>query len=313
MKYSIVVPIYNDAYLATEFVSEFQSVFQLFLQKDEIKEDVELIFVNDGSSNNSIETLISLSEQFGFIKLIDLSRNFGQHIALTCGYQNASGDFVGMLNVDMQDPPSEIPKLIKYLIDGEYDIVFGLVERRKTSLFNRLTSNVFNSVLYFLTKTKTPLNVATIRIMNRKFLNAYNQLKEKSRYLPGLENWLGFKHGFLPIEHRERRVGKSSYNFRKRMLMAIDSIISFSDYPLRMIIKIGFIIAFLGFLMILALIVSKLYFIDFQRGYISLVSIIVFLGGMQMMVIGFASLYIGRILKETQNRPLYVVNEKYNF
>jgi dolichol-phosphate mannosyltransferase len=313
MQYSLIVPIYNDGDLAAEFSKTFEIVFQNFLNTRDISESTELIFVNDGSSNNSIDYLTRLTEEFRFVKVIDLSRNFGQHIALSCGYRYAKGEYVGMLNVDMQDPPSEIPNLIQFLIEGKFDIVFGLVEKRNTSIINRLTSKTFNIVLNYLTKSNTPLNVATIRVMNRKFVNAYNQLHEKSRYLPGLENWLGFKHGFLSINHQVRMKGRSSYTFKKRLMMAVESIISFSDYPLLIIVKLGISIALTGFLLIVYLLISSLYFMEYQKGYISLISIIIFLGGTQISVIGFASLYIGRILREAQGRPLYVVNEKYNF
>lgn len=313
MQYSMIVPIYNDGYLAEAFCVEYEKEFQKFLNTDLIHNDTELIFVNDGSKNDSIEHLIKLSKEKKFVKVIDLSRNFGQHIALSCGYKLAAGDYVGMLNVDMQEPPSEIPKLLKFIKENKFDIVYGLSDERKTSFINRITSKSFAFVLNYLTNSKMPLNVTTLRIMNRKFVDAYNSLTEKSRYIPGLETWIGFKHGYLPVIHKEREVGKSSYNFSKRLKMAIESIISFSDYPLRLIVGFGCLVAIVGFLLTTFLLISKLFFIDYQAGYTTTISLITFLGGIQIMVIGFASLYIGRILKEVQNRPLYIINEKFNF
>jgi dolichol-phosphate mannosyltransferase len=313
MRYSFIVPIYNDAYLAESFCINFESVFQEYTIEKEISNQVELIFVNDGSKNNSLDLLIDLSTKFRFVKVINLSRNFGQHIALSCGYQYAKGDYVGMLNVDQQDPPSELIKLIDFMKSHNHDIVFGLADRRKTSFINRLTSNIFNYLLNFLTRSKTPLNVTTARVMNRKFTDAYNLLSEKTRYLPGLENWLGFSHGYLPIKHTERAVGKSSYNFKKRLDMAIESILSFSDYPLRLITTFGFVISVVGFLVTIILLFAKLFFMDFQPGFATTISLITFFAGIQILVIGVASLYIGRILKEVQNRPLFIVRDKYNF
>lgn len=313
MQFSFIVPIYNDGYLVESFCKEFNTVFQNYLVIKNIESDVELIFVNDGSKNDSLNDLIFASKNFLFVKVIDLSRNFGQHIALSCGYQNAKGDFVGMLNVDQQEPPSQLPILINYLLNEKLDIVFGTFEQRKTSFINRTTSKIFSNILNYLTQSKTPNNVTTARVMNRKFVNAYNQLSEKSRYLPGLEIWLGFKHGFTPIIHTERKLGKSSYNFKKRIVMAIDAVLSFSDFPLRLIVGLGSIVAIVGFLLTAFLIISKLFVADYQPGYTTTVSLITFLGGIQIMVIGFASLYIGRILKEVQNRPLYIINETYNF
>ena len=309
----MVVPIYNDGYFAEAFCFEYEKEFQKYLGKDQIETDVELIFVNDGSKNDSIDYLIKLSEEKKFVKVIDLSRNFGQHIALSCGYQNAKGQYVGMLNVDMQEPPSEIPKLLDFIKEKNFDIVYGLSDERKTSFVNRVTSKSFAFLLNHLTNSQMPLNVTTLRIMNRKFVDAYNSLSEKSRYIPGLETWLGFKHGYLSIIHKERDIGKSSYNFRKRLAMGMESIISFSDYPLRLIVGFGCIIALIGFLLTVFLLISKLFFANIQAGYTTTISLITFIGGIQIMVTGFASLYIGRILKEVQNRPMYIINEKFNF
>ncbi len=313
IKYSFVVPIYNDGYLADEFCAEFEKVFKTYLKTELISSEVELIFVNDGSPNNSILTLRDLPSKYGFVKVLGFSRNFGQHIAVSAGYDHASGEFVGMLNVDMEDHPSQIPKVLEYMKEHSYDLVTGIRKERHDTWLNKTTSMMFNYVLNKLTGQNVPLNLATLRVMNRTFTNAYNSLKEKSRFIPGLENWLGFSHGYLEIEHRPRKKGKSSYNFSRRLKMAMDSIISFSDLPLRITAAFGFIIAIVGFVLILALIALKICLINFQAGYLSTISAIVFIGGIQIMVIGTASLYIGRILREVQNRPLYIVKEKINF
>jgi dolichol-phosphate mannosyltransferase len=312
MLISFVVPIYNDGYLAEAFCDNYEATFQEYLNTQDITNQVELIFVNDGSKNDSMRFLIDLAAKKKFVKVINFSRNFGQHIALSCGYQYASGQYIAMLNVDQQEPPSELPKLIEHLKTNHYDIVYGLTDVRKTSFVNKITSNLFNLILNFLTQSNTPLNVTTARVMNRKFTNAYNALTEKTRYLPGLETWLGFSHGYLPIKHTERAVGKSSYNLKKRLNMALESILSFSDYPLRLITTFGFFISATGFLLIILLLIAKLFFIDFQPGFATTISLITFLAGMQILVIGVASLYIGRILKEVQNRPLFVVKDTYN-
>jgi len=313
IQFSFVVPIYNDASLAADFCTEFQATFSNYLKKDDINEDVELIFVNDGSTNDSIHILKLLPSTFQFVRIIDLSRNFGQHIALSCGYQHCKGSYVGMLNVDMQDPPNQIPLLIDHMKINELDIVFGLRNFRDDSWIDKTTSKIFNYTLNKLTGYEAPLNTTTLRIMNRKFVDAYNSLTEKSRYIPGLEAWIGFKHGYLPTTHQKRKSGKSSYNFRKRIRMALDSIISFSDLPLKLIAYFGIAIAIIGFLLNIFLFISKLFFINYKAGYTSTVSIIIFIGGIQILVIGLAALYIGRILKEVQNRPLYIINDKYNF
>jgi glycosyltransferase involved in cell wall biosynthesis len=313
MKYSFVVPIYNDGELADDFCSEFESVFRGFLKKDDISADAELIFVNDGSFNNSMELLIEVSGKYNFVKAIELSRNFGHHIAISCGYEYAIGDYVGMMDVDMEDPPAEIPKLLNYIEQNDVDMVSGLRVKREGPLTTRLTSYLFNIMLTRLTGYNIPANTSGLRIMNRKFINAYKSLSEKSRFLPGLEMWLGFKRGYVSTEHKVRQRGKSSYNFKRRVLLALDSILSFSDVPLKIIVFLGLGTVILGVLMNLVLVLVNIFGVKIQHGYTSTISIIVFLGGIEILVTGLGSLYIGRILKEVQNRPLYIVRNKYNF
>jgi dolichol-phosphate mannosyltransferase len=313
LQYSFVVPIYNDGKLAESFCQEFLKVFQGYLKETDIEKHVELIFVDDGSTNDSFDELVKITQKYNFSRIIQLSRNFGQHIALSCGYRNSTGQYVGMLNVDMEDPPNEIPNLIERIKKGNCDIVHGLRKKPAGPLLNRISSNSFHLVLNFLTGHRVPLNVSTLRVMNRRFANSMNAFTENSRYLPGLELWLGFKREYIPIAHQLRKQGKSSYNFIKRLKMAFESVISFSDLPLRLVATFGFIIAALGFVLTGYMIISKLFLVNVRPGYTSTVSLIVFLGGVQIFVIGLGSLYIGRILKEVQNRPLYVVRDSVNF
>jgi dolichol-phosphate mannosyltransferase len=312
-RYSIVVPIYKDGDLADEFCLELDRVFREYLGTDDIAESTEVIFVNDGSPDNSTEALRKVCQKWRFARAVTLSRNFGQHVALSCGYEHARGEFVASLNVDMQDPLAEVVKLLDRIEKRDVDIVIGLRRHRRDSFSKHVTSVLFHYVLSKLTGYPIPTNMATVRVMNRQFVDAYNSLSEKSRFLPGLESWLGFRRGFVEIEHAERKVGKSSYNFTKRFVLALDSIISFSDLPLRMVVLVGSCIAVVGLLLTVALVIQKLFFVDLQAGYTSTVAIVVFLGGVQILVVGLASLYIGRILKEVQNRPLYVVEQRIGF
>ncbi len=304
---SIVTPIYNDSYLAEEFA---QACLELDLGNYYLS---EIIFIVDGSGIKDEIEIKKVCSTNPRIRALYFSRNFGQHIALSAGYKESTGDFVCMINVDQQDPPSQISKLLQYQGKHSLDIVYGLRETRKDSLIKSFTSSAFNFVLNKLTGDNTPLNVATIRIMNRAFVDAYNQLVEKSRYLPGLEFWLGFERGYVETEYHERLKGKSSYNFSKRMGMAIESIISFSDLPLRWTAISGMIMGLVGFIILLALILLKLFVLDFQHGFTSTIAAILLVGGIQIFVIGIASIYIGRVLKEVQNRPLYIIKDKINF
>jgi glycosyltransferase involved in cell wall biosynthesis len=310
--YSFVVPIYNDGYLAGPFCKEFQRVFSGYLGSEDISGLVELIFVNDGSSEESSSELKVVASRFPFVRVINLSRNFGQHVAISCGYQYARGNVVGMMNADMQESPEEIPKLLHALQSEDADIVFGLRRSRAGAKMNSFTSRLFGVLLNKLTGYEVPLNVSTLRVMRRRFVDAYNSLGESCRYLPGLESWLGFKRGYVEIEHHARTLGKSSYDFGRRLKMASEAIISFSDLPLRITVAAGFVVVLLGFALTLALVLQRFFFAEVLLGYTSTIAIVVFLGGVQLMVIGLASLYIGRILREVQRRPVYLIKSTIN-
>jgi dolichol-phosphate mannosyltransferase len=306
--FSLVVPIYNDGYLAEEFCSDFEQVFQRYLGKSSIEDDVEVIFVNDGSRDDSFLTLRDVvCEKFKFAKAVDLSRNFGQHVAASAGYRFARGDYVGYVNVDREDPPSELVRLLDAVRSGEHDFAGGCYRKRDVRFLNRVTSKTFMWLLNELTGYSVPLDMAAARVMNRRFIDAYNALTEKSRYLPGLESWLGFRRTWIPIDHRPRTRGKSSYNFRRRLALAFDAIVSFSDLPLKLAVALGAVVALLGFAMSLYLIIQKVLFADIQPGYTSTTCLIVVMGGVHIFVLGLASIYIGRILREVQGRPLFVV------
>lgn len=311
MEYSFVVPIFNDGALAADLCLRFEEVFAAYVGRPDIAEDVELIFVDDGSRDDSVALIKALCDQHAFVKGVALSRNFGQHIAVSCGYRHARGRYVGMFNVDQEDPPDQLPVLLDAVRGGTYDIVGGLYSRRDVPLLSRLTSHVFNVTLNRLTGYDAPINASTCRVMTRRFVDAYNSLSERSRYIPGLELWLGFKYGRVPVRHQRRRVGKSSYNFSRRWRMALESIISFSDFPLRLAMRFGVTVAVLGFLTTLGLIIDKLFFVTFLPGYLSILTAVVCLVGLQIMFTGLVALYIGRILAEVQGRPLYIVRETY--
>jgi glycosyltransferase involved in cell wall biosynthesis len=311
MNYSFVVPIFNDGALAREFCREIATTFRAYLGHDDLAREVEVIFVDDGSANDSPQLLKQVCDEYPFAKLVLLSRNFGQHIAISAGYRAASGKYVGMLNVDQEDPPRNLPQLIDALRQSECDIAGGRYERRSGPIVTRATSYLFHTMLNRLTGYKTPVNGTTMRVMTRRSVDVYNSLTENSRYLPGLEMWLGLRYVWVQVERQSRRAGKSSYNFRRRLRMAIASIISFSDFPLRLAVKVGFAMAMLGMLIGGATVTDKLFFHNLLPGYTSTIAITVFLGGIQIVVTGIASLYIGRILAEVQGRPLFVVREIY--
>jgi glycosyltransferase involved in cell wall biosynthesis len=310
---SLVVPIYNDGALAEEFCEDVEAVFQRVLGTEAIEGEVEVIFVNDGSRDESFTLLRDVvCARFKCARVVDLSRNFGQHVAISAGYRHAKGDYVACLNVDREDPPDQIPLLLEIIEKGEHDFVGGRYRQRDVPFFNRLTSRFFMWFLNRLTGYEVPIDMASLRIMNRRFVDAYNSLTERSRYLPGLESWLGFRRTWVLIDHRKRTRGKSSYNFKRRFQLAFETILSFSDLPLRISVVLGTLVAFIGFAMNAFLVITKLFFENVATGFTATVSIIVLMGGVQILVMGVAGLYIGRVMREVQGRPLYVVRTTHN-
>jgi glycosyltransferase involved in cell wall biosynthesis len=306
-KYSFVVPIYGDGCLAEDYCLALQRQMLAIVGEKDLAAEIELIFVNDGSPNDSQRYLEDMSRRFSWVRVIELSRNFGQHIAISCGYQFARGQFIGMMDVDMQDPPDQIPLLLAPLIEDKCDITIGLRAQREERWSERITSYAFHSLLNWLTGARSPINIATMRMVNRRFLNAYNQLTERSTYIPGLQNWLGFRHAHIPIRHQKRERGKSSYTFFKRLRLATESIISFSDLPLRLAAAAGSVIAGLGLILALVLIIDRLYLGTVAPGYASTIVVVIFLGGTNLMFLGLIGVYVGRILGEVQGRPRFII------
>lgn len=307
MKYSVVVPIYFDAYLAPALCAEIAPIMSSVLGPSTLHREFELIFVNDGSRDDSINTLLSLRDRFGFVRVIDLSRNFGQHAAIACGMREAKGEVVLRMNVDMQDPPSEIPKLLRVLHEGDFDLVVGQYAARKSPLANRLTAYLYFWLFKFLTGFETPQNTSPLRAMNRRFVDAYNALTEKSRFPQGLDQWLGFRHRYVEIEHRARADKRSSYNVWSRLRLAANGILYFSDRPLQLVASAGFLAAIGGVLLGAYVVAERLLGGGFLPGYASIVSIALLAFGIQLGCTGLVGLYVAKIFKEVQNRPLYVV------
>lgn len=304
-RYSVVVPIYNDGYLARALCEELARVFA------QMNERFELIFVNDGSRNNSLELLQQAASTFDFVSVVDLSRNFGQHQAIACGFKLAKGERIVRMNVDMQDPPSELPKLIAAMDEGDYDLVTSHYTSRRSSLNTRLTSYLYFKLFRFLTGFDVPRNSSAIRVMSRRFINAYNNLTEKTHFPQGLDAYLGFRQHSIETAHQLRGNGKSSYTFIKRLGLALNGILYFSDRPIKLMVMFGFIVACVGGVLGIYIVVSQIMGAGYLPGYASLAAIGLVTFGIQLTCLGLIGLYIGRIFREVQNRPTYLIREIY--
>lgn len=310
-KLSIVIPIFNDGYLADSCCERLAKVFSHYYRTENLDSIIEIIFIDDGSVDDSFDHLKKVAIKYPFTRAIQFSRNFGQQIALSCGYSQARGEVIGVLDVDLQDPPEHIPELLEHMRKNSCDVVQGIRSARKDHLFKRITSKGFVFVFNKLCGFQLPLNQSTLRIMNRKFIDSFNDYTERVRFVPGLESWLGFKREFVEVGHSKRSDGKSSYNFSKRSRLAVEALISFSDLPLKLSITCGLVLAIAGGFLGLAFIVVKLINPAVQPGFTSIISILLCTQGIVIFLLGIVGLYIARILKEVQNRPLYIVRQSF--
>ncbi|WP_240231818.1 glycosyltransferase family 2 protein [Devosia lacusdianchii] len=311
IKISVVVPIYNDGRLAPAFCAEIQRVFGGYLNSDQIGHLVEIIFVNDGSENDSISVLTELTRQYAFVRVVDMSRNFGQHIAIACGLREASGSIVFRMNVDMQDQPADMPRFIEAMRKDASDLVIGVYSVRESPWINRITSKIYYWLFQFLTGLPSPQNTSPLRAMSRRFVDAYNLLTERSRFPQGLDQWLGFEQQYIPIQHHVRADGKSSYNFWSRLKLGLEGLLYFSNRPLTLIASLGFFLSVAGLLLGFYVIFAQLFGSDFLPGFAALSAIGLIAFGVQLGSIGVVGLYVARIFAETQNRPLYLVKMRY--
>jgi len=310
---SFVIPIFNDARFAEPFCVEVLRVLTAYFETNTLDDLIEIIFVDDGSSNDSVDQLKKLALKHRFVKVVELSRNFGHHVAMSCGFKFSSGDYVTSFDVDMQDPPSELPRLLDHIRKGNCDVVQGIRRLRSDSYLKQITSVGFVWLFNTIARVDVPQNCSAMRVMNRKYIDAFNCYTEKVRYALGLEYWLGFKREHVEIGHSERPDGTSSYSLKKRAALALDAIISFSDVPLRLGIYTGCTFAMAGFLLGVCFVIVKLLYPSVMPGFTSIIAVLLFSQGVILMMLGITGLYIGRILKEVQNRPLFVVRNTYNF
>ena len=271
---------------------------------------IELIFVDDGSSDNTYKLLKSYSVDSAQVKLIRLSRNFGHQIAVTAGIEYASGDAIVLIDADLQDPPELIPKMIEKWQEG-YDVVFCQRKKRNgESKFKVATAKVFYRILSYLSDVDIPIDTGDFRLMDRKVVDVLKKMPENDRFIRGMVAWVGFKQFALQYERKERFAGKSKYPFWKMVKFAVDGILSFSIKPLRLSTLFGFVSSLLAFIgMIYALIMWLVG--SPVLGWTLMFIAIMFFGGVQLISLGIMGEYIGRSYVESKRRPLYAVREKH--
>lgn len=301
---SVVIPVYGCKNAVPELYRRLtDSVSQ-------ITDDYELIMVNDHCPQNSWEIIEELCKRDTRVKGIELSRNFGQMKAILAGLDYASGDWIVVMDCDLQDRPEEISRLYQRALEG-YDVVFARRKKRKDGWLKVFLANIFYKIYEFATDGNYDGAVCNFSVVKKDVIDSYCRMREYHRGYVMYIKWLGYRQTVVDVEHDERYEGKSSYNIKKRMNMAIELLTSQSDRVLRLFAELGIIMSFIALLVIIGLVVYKC-IANVSIGWTSLIATIVLVGGIIISVIGVVGIYIGNIFMQTKNRPLYIIREILN-
>jgi glycosyltransferase involved in cell wall biosynthesis len=301
---SIVVPVYDEAEVLAAFTERLTKVLA------DLDDDSEIVFVDDGSTDGSLDVLRSLVAADRRIRVLSFSRNFGHQVAISAGIDAARGDAVVVIDADLQDPPEVIAEMYARWSEGN-KVVYGVRTRRDGERpTKKLTARWFYRLLGRLSDTPMTADSGDFRLLDRQVVEALKGMREENRYLRGMVSWVGFTQCGVEYEREPRAAGETKYTWRRMLRFAADGITSFSDRPLRVAVQLGTVVTLTSFLSGGWLVIGKLINPDRSLpGYTSLLVAVLFLGGIQLLTIGILGSYIGRIYTETKRRPLYIVAE----
>jgi polyisoprenyl-phosphate glycosyltransferase len=305
--YSLVVPAYNEEGVIGELAARLTEVM------DALDGDAEAILVDDGSRDRTYELMVAAAQEEPRLRLIRLSRNFGHQIALTAGVDLAAGDAVIVLDADLQDPPEVVLELAARWRDG-YDVVYAVRELREgETRFKRATASWFYRGFNKISEVHVPVDAGDFRLVDRRALDVFNQMRESNRFVRGMFSWIGLRQTGVAYVRHERFAGETKYPLRKMLRFAATGVISFSGAPLRAALNLGFFVSFIAFALGIWSLIVKLTGFYNVPGWTSIVVVTTFIGGIQLIVLGVIGEYIGDIHAEVKRRPLYVVSELENF
>jgi len=304
LQLSIIIPVYNEQ----------DNIKLLFDRIDAVVNkmgltDTEFIFINDGSRDQSLQVIQSLSNQNSNVKFINFSRNFGHQIAVSAGLDHSKGDSILLIDADLQDPPELIPDLYSKLREG-FEVVYAKrISRHGEGPFKKITAKLFYRILARITSISIPLDTGDFRIIDKKVVDVLKQMPEQQKFLRGQISWIGFSQTFIEYDRDERLAGKTGYTYRKMAHLAIDGITSFSNFPLKFATIAGFVVSGISFFLIIYALYSRFISKDYEPGWASLMLTILFIGGIQLIGIGIIGEYISRISDNVRNRPLYIIKD----
>ncbi len=301
---SIIVPCYNEQEMLHIFYKEITSVLE------KMDDEYEVLFINDGSEDDTLKIIQELSTQDKSISYLSFSRNFGKEAAMYAGFCNVNGDYVAVMDCDLQDPPSLLPQMIEILKKGEYDsVATRRINRQGEPKIRSFFAKQFYKIINKISESDIVDGARDFRLMKKAMVDAVVAMSEYNRFSKGIFGWIGFKTYWLPYENVERIAGKTKWSFWGLFKYAIDGIINFSQVPLHMSSWIGIFMTLISFIAIIFVIIRKLIFGDPVSGWASTVCIITFIGGVQLFCIGIMGQYIAKIYMETKKRPHYIISD----
>jgi len=307
---SVVVPCYNEQEV---FAESYKRLTDTLNQLDKTKYDYELIFVNDGSNDTTLQLINEAVSKDSKVKGLNFSRNFGHQIAITAGLDNCQGDAAVVIDADLQDPPIVILEMVKKWEEG-YDVIFGKRdERAGESAFKLLTAKWFYRFINRLSDVDIPLDTGDFRLMDRNALNQFLSMRESYRFVRGMVAWIGFNQTYVSYDRESRFAGTTKYPFKKMLRLASDAILSFSNTPLKIATFVGFITSIAAFFGILYALYKRIFTVDYVEGWTLLMISILMIGGIILLVLGIIGEYVGRIYGEIKQRPLYIIKDKIGF
>ena len=303
---SILIPAYNEEEVLQHL---YERLGKLADSTPDYK--FEFLFVNDGSRDRTLEIIKSYAQKDKRIAYVNLSRNFGKEIAMIAGLDHVTGDATVIIDADLQDPPELIPRMIKYWEDGYDDVYARRSSRAGETWLKKFTSEAFYKLLQKSTNVPIQQDTGDFRLLDRRCVEALKKFRESQRYTKGMFSWIGYKKKEILYDRDPRAAGETKWNYMKLLNLAIDGITSFTTAPLRIASVLGILVSFVAFIYILFLVFRTIFFGSDLAGYPSMMAVILFLGGVQLLSLGVIGEYVGRIFNETKQRPLYFVEEDH--
>lgn len=308
MLISVIVPCYNEEQVIVETNRQLVATLAAL---DDL--DFEIVYVDDGSSDKTVDVLRAIQSADERTRVVRLARNFGHQLAVSAGLEHAAGDAVVIIDADLQDPPEVIPEMVARWRDG-YHVVYGMrTDRPGETAFKLWTAKLFYRFINRLSKVQIPIDVGDFRLLDRRVVDVLLSMPERDRFLRGMVSWIGFRQVAVMYRRAQRRAGESKYPLFKMLQFAADGVLSFSLTPLRLALWVGFLSIGMAFAGILYALIIRLYTNDWVRGWTSIFTAVLFIGGAQLVTLGIIGEYIGRIYAEVKRRPLYVIEERLGF